>query len=90
MRGYYTGPGRHRACGIWLALDTAHGVSYDTQHMTTTPLIENVKKRAHATAGDDEQLDFYAAARTLGSTEADADWIDQHLTIRQLRAAGAI
>jgi hypothetical protein len=34
MRGYYTGPGRHRACGIWFALDTAHGVSYDPHQWT--------------------------------------------------------
>ena len=55
------------------------------------PLIEQVREVAgKLVASDDEPLDFYDAALALGCSEAEADDLDQRLTIRIMRSRGAI
>ena len=55
------------------------------------PLIEQVREVAgKLVASDDEPLDFYDAALALGCSEAEADDLDQLLTIRIMRSRGAI
>jgi hypothetical protein len=65
--------------------------------MTTTyrrdkriPLIEQVRELAFAQAHRDDLIDFVPAALALGCSEAEADAIDEELTIRMMHALGAI
>jgi len=55
-----------------------------------TPMIERVRGLVYQTANDDDPLDFYRAALTLGCTEAEAEDFDVTLTLRVMTARGAI
>jgi hypothetical protein len=54
------------------------------------PFIEKVKATGNANAGPDDPLDFYSAALQLGATKAEAETISIALTIRVMKARGAI
>jgi hypothetical protein len=53
--------------------------------------IERVRELAFAAApSDDDVLNFYAPARSLGASDAEAERIDMILTRRIMRARGAL
>ena len=53
-------------------------------------LIEQVRELTFAQAHRDEMLDFVPAALALGCNEAEAEAIDEELTIRLMRSRGVI
>ena len=54
------------------------------------PLIEQVREITFANTPEDDELDFIPAARALGCDMAYAEKIAETLTVRMMRAAGAI
>jgi len=54
------------------------------------PLVEQVRALAYELAQPDEELDFYGAALALGCDEQKAEELDEELTIRTMRARGAL
>ena len=55
------------------------------------PMVERVREHALASTTDpDLEVDFYWAAIELGCTTAQAEDFAQELTIRAMRARGAI
>jgi hypothetical protein len=57
---------------------------------TAAPAIEAVRALADTNAGPDDELDFYTAAIQLGATPAIAEKMDADLTLRVMRARGAV
>ena len=59
---------------------------------TDTNFVERVREYADREAGDniDAELNFYVAAIVLGASPAQAERIDEILTVRVMRARGAI
>ena len=56
----------------------------------TMPLIEQVREVTFDRTPEDEPLNFVPAALALGANQAHAEWLDEALTARVMRAAGAL
>ena len=56
----------------------------------TMPLIEQVREITCERTDPDDMLDFIPAARALGASESEAEAIDETLTVRMMRANGAL
>ncbi len=54
------------------------------------PLIEQVREITFENTDEDDMLDFIPAALALGCTQAKAEALAETLTVRMMRAAGAI
>ena len=54
------------------------------------PKIEVVYELAEKNAGMDDELDFFGAARELGFSVDDSEEMESELTVRLMRARGAI
>jgi len=55
--------------------------------------LEAIRAEADAAAeagGVEEELEFFAAAKRLGYTTIEAEWADEVLTMRVMRARGAL
>ena len=71
--------------------DYHHGDETDPECEFCKPLDdERVRERADVVAKRDEELDFYWAAIDCGATEEEAEEISERLTVRVMRARGAI
>jgi hypothetical protein len=56
----------------------------------TLDLLEEIRERAENATGPYEPLEFFTAARELGLSVDEANDADEDLTVRVLRAAGAL
>ena len=54
------------------------------------PLVEQVRELTFERTSENDALDFIPAALELGCTQDEAEKIDEQLTTRIMRAAGAI
>ena len=54
------------------------------------PLIEQVRQVAGEEAGPEDQMNFYGVSIRLGAKKCEAEAVEKALTIRTMRAAGAI